>query len=396
MRTVSPSRPKTVAVIVASSLALLAGIQPAEAAPRYYPLKCRGPMSGIQITERAIRFTARAGTRPDNPARGECVWRNRPMNRAGEHRGGKITVTLALPKDTVSARPGGSFASPAAQAENALRRGGIIVIEARRTGTGTYVARPRAARPGVDVPRPSGGTPRPASPAPLLQGQGGRGRIPLGFDPDAVGRPSDADIRRRPGLQPQYTVQGGIRGTAAPYRPPSRDCSRINPGRLRIRYIAHNKSPHDSWTLEPNSRESVYMIGESDNDWLFNFWHDFQKAQRALRILRHYRPTQVCYVGRPDPSLTYFLVSGRAPAGSAPGESCKPPFNPRNLKVKNIQGRWTVVQPRPDGKDIWLFKAPTEQEAREIVAVIKWFGFTRDCYIKGRYSSKPYMMYLRK
>jgi len=95
-----------------------------------------------------------------------------------------------------------------------------------------------------------------------------------------------------------------------------------------------------------------------------------------------------CFVGRPDPSFRYLLVNGNAPQGSMPGEDCVS-FNPNTIEVKNIGGRWKIV----DGSH-WIFDfGDKESEARTALTIIRKYGFTRSCFV-GR--PNPSFNYLRK
>jgi len=52
---------------------------------------------------------------------------------------------------------------------------------------------------------------------------------------------------------------------------------------------------------------------------------------------------QQCFVGRRDPSMEYYLVNGGAPGGSLRGEDCVS-FNPANIEVKKVRGRWKILE----------------------------------------------------
>lgn len=124
------------------------------------------------------------------------------------------------------------------------------------------------------------------------------------------------------------------------------------------------------------------------NHWLFDFGDKRAEALQALKIIKYYRMNQSCFVGRPDPSFRYLLVNGKAPQGSMTGEDCVS-FNPNTTEVRNIEGRWKVV----DGNH-WLFDfGDKEEEARAALAIIKKYGFTRSCFV-GR--PAPSFRYLKK
>lgn len=124
------------------------------------------------------------------------------------------------------------------------------------------------------------------------------------------------------------------------------------------------------------------------NHFLFDFGNNRDEARNALRIIRHYRLDRSCFVGRPDPSLTYLLQGGTAPAGTLRGEDCIA-FNPANLSVSNVGGRWKIVE-----GNHWMFDFGANQaEASQALAVIRTHGFTHSCFV-GR--PKPSFSYLRK
>ncbi len=124
------------------------------------------------------------------------------------------------------------------------------------------------------------------------------------------------------------------------------------------------------------------------NHLMFSFGDKQAEALEALKVIRHYRMDRTCFIGRPDPSFKYLLVDGKAPVGSMPGEDSVG-FNPNTIEVRNIDGRWKIV----DGSH-WLFDfGDKEAEARTAFAIIKKYGFTRACFV-GR--PDPSFTYLRR
>jgi hypothetical protein len=113
-----------------------------------------------------------------------------------------------------------------------------------------------------------------------------------------------------------------------------------------------------------------------------------EEAVRAVEIVKHYNLNSQCFVGRPNPSFTYWLSNGAAPTGSMPNEDCIN-FNPNTIEVKQVSGTWKIV----DGNH-WIFDFGTnEAEARQSFCLIKKYGFTKTCYV-GR--PNPSMVYLKK
>jgi len=158
----------------------------------------------------------------------------------------------------------------------------------------------------------------------------------------------------------------------APPPPPTlkEDCVSFDPAAVRVRKINGN------WKIVDGSH------------WLFDFGDDRSAARQTLRIIRHYRMDQSCFVGRPDPSFTYMLTDGNAPAGAVNGEDCVA-FDPDRITVRKLNGRWKIV----DGSH-WLFDFDqNEAEARQTLHIIRKHGFTRSCFV-GR--PDPDFTYLRR
>jgi len=112
------------------------------------------------------------------------------------------------------------------------------------------------------------------------------------------------------------------------------------------------------------------------------------EAYQAMKIIQHYGINQSCFVGRPAPSFTYLLVNGKAPSGNVSGDDCTT-FNPKTIELKEINGRWKIV----DGSH-WMFDFEGNYtEAKQAFLIIKKYGFTQSCFV-GR--SNASMKYLTK
>jgi uncharacterized protein YkwD len=121
--------------------------------------------------------------------------------------------------------------------------------------------------------------------------------------------------------------------------------------------------------------------------WLLDFGENEQEARRALAIIKHYGLNKQCFVGRPGPSLEYYLADGGAPTGSASGEDCMA-FNPDRLEIRKTEGRWKIAE----GK-AWLLDCGSNRtEAEKALKIIRYYGFTNICYV-GR--PQPSLTYLR-
>ena len=148
------------------------------------------------------------------------------------------------------------------------------------------------------------------------------------------------------------------------------DCVRFNWRNTEVRRI------NGSWKVVEGSH------------WIMDFGSNRNEARQAHRIIRHYRITSMCFVGRPDPSFTYFLSEGRAPAGAFSGEDSIA-FDPHRIAVRKVNNRWKIIE-----GNHWMFDfGHNEREARQALALIRKYGFTRTCYV-GRPNAS--MIYLRK
>lgn len=124
------------------------------------------------------------------------------------------------------------------------------------------------------------------------------------------------------------------------------------------------------------------------NMWLKDFGNNQAEAQQGLRIIRHYRLNKQCFVGRPDPSMEYYLTGNRSPSGALSGEDCTR-FNPANVRVSQIGGRWKIVE-----GSHWIMDFGSKaSEAQQALRIIRHHRFTRMCFV-GR--PNPSMTYFRR
>jgi hypothetical protein len=148
------------------------------------------------------------------------------------------------------------------------------------------------------------------------------------------------------------------------------DCIQFNPNNTTARQINGN-----------------WKVVQGDM-WMLDFGANQEEAQRAAKIINHYGMTSQCFVGRPNASMEYYLVNGKSPEGAFQGEDAIP-FDPNRIEVKQINGRWKIVE-----GDHWILDFEnSESEAREGFAIIKKYGFDHICFV-GR--PDPGMTYFRK
>jgi len=152
--------------------------------------------------------------------------------------------------------------------------------------------------------------------------------------------------------------------------PLKEDCISFDPAKARVAKV------QGRWKI---------VVGSM---WLKDFGNNATEARKSLRIIRHYGANQQCFVGRPDPSLEYYLVSGNAPSGTMTGEDCIA-YNPANADANKVQSRWKIT----DGAH-WMFDFKNEEdEAFTALAVLQKHQFNRSCFV-GR--PNPSMTYLRR
>lgn len=167
---------------------------------------------------------------------------------------------------------------------------------------------------------------------------------------------------------------GGSRWVREGYKPrPSaairEDCIAFNPDRVSVSQI-----------------KGRWKVVEG-NHYLFDFGANEKVARQTLRIIKRHNMDQSCFVGRPDPSFQYMLSSGKAPSGNIRGEDCIG-FNPSNIQVKSVGGRWKIV----DGNHYLFDFGNNKREARQAFAIMKKYGFSHSCFV-GR--PGPSFQYLK-
>lgn len=146
------------------------------------------------------------------------------------------------------------------------------------------------------------------------------------------------------------------------------DCLKFNPAKV---------------TIKREGRQYLMTDGRSR----MKMFPNKQEAVQALNTIKHYHMNDHCFIGRPDPSLEYWLVNDSAPKGALAHEDCLS-FNPANLKITKAGNRW-LMSDGPHRMHIF----PNREEAVQALDAIKKYGFDRTCYI-GR--PDPSMTYFRR
>lgn len=148
----------------------------------------------------------------------------------------------------------------------------------------------------------------------------------------------------------------------------------------------------DCISFSPANADARLINGQwkvvDGNMWLLHYGADSTGAIKAENTIHHYGMNKQCFIGRPNPSMSYYLVNNAAPTGAYPGEDCIP-FAPANLAVRLINGSWKIV----DGSMYLLDFADKRNEADAALRRIRQYGFNRICYV--RRPNAP-MVYFRR
>ena len=177
----------------------------------FWPLLCRGPLPQLTVRQGMMALIARPGQRAGSPARGECVWLDRGVNRPQETRRGLMVVRLRIAGAPLLRSLNGREHHVIMRDNRAKhiwaqnQRGSTFRIGARRVNTGLYDGQytPTA------MPRPAA-TPR-ATPAPRAESAPARPRVWAKPAPAADPRPR---LRAQPA--PRAGNPGAVRARPAP------------------------------------------------------------------------------------------------------------------------------------------------------------------------------------
>jgi 2-haloacid dehalogenase len=148
------------------------------------------------------------------------------------------------------------------------------------------------------------------------------------------------------------------------------DCIGIDPNAVQVRQIG------GSWKVVDGTDE------------MLDFGVNQANAVKAKNVISNYKFDRMCFVGRPDAPMMYFTVNASAPAGPMSGEDAIA-FDLANLQAEESGGSWIVT----DGSSRMLDFAASQFNALHAVALIRYYGFTHQCFV-GRPNAP--MMYFRK
>ena len=152
-------------------------------------------------------------------------------------------------------------------------------------------------------------------------------------------------------------------------------------------YLREDCVGFDPRTTEVAREQGRWKIVDGSH-WLFDFDGNRREARQAMQVIEHYGLNRSCFIGRPDPSMSYLLAGEEAPQGPMRGEDCIG-FDPADLDVREVDGSWKLIE-----GSMWLMDfGNNSEEAWLTLAAIQRYGFTHQCFV-GR--PDPSFTYWRK
>lgn len=130
-------------------------------------------------------------------------------------------------------------------------------------------------------------------------------------------------------------------------------------------------------TLE--ARSGNYYIVDGTHQAFF-FGPNKAEAEKSLAIIKAYKMSRSCFVGRPGPSMNYLLTaSGEAPSGSLVANEDCIDFNNATVEAKwfGDLNSWKIV----DGNMWMLDFGLAQDEVYQALRVIKTHGFNQQCFV---------------
>lgn len=185
----------------------------------------------------------------------------------------------------------------------------------------------------------------------------GRCRVVSGDVPNLVpGGWNDviSSVRRYRG----YEDPGGPGGPGEDELSFEEDCNNINPSLVEARFTG------GEWKVVQGS------------NWLLSFGLRVVEAQRAANIIRHYRFTQQCFIGRGGNGMTYWKRGDRVPSGGIPGDDCNR-VDPASVQARRFGGSWRLV----DGTILLFDFGPRGDLARQAEELVRYYRLGEQCFV---------------
>ena len=123
------------------------------------------------------------------------------------------------------------------------------------------------------------------------------------------------------------------------------------------------------------------------NMWMLSFGNRGAEANQAANIIRHYRFTQQCFLGRPGPSMTYWKRGNTVPSNGYPGDDCIN-NDPDTTQARWVSGEWKLV----DGSHWMVSFGSNENEARQGEELVRYYRLNRQCFVGRPNASMTYWL----
>ncbi|GEM_PF-3599947 len=153
------------------------------------------------------------------------------------------------------------------------------------------------------------------------------------------------------------------------------DCTFHDPDDMEV------EESNDSWRIVRDDFVVINFGSDEDSE---------ENARRGLEIIQAYHLTNHCYVGRPNPPMSYMLSNEIAPRGDIGDEDCT--FHSLDaIEVVEDNGTWRIDR---DDFIVLSFGSDEDSEelAREAFDLIHKYQFEEYCYV-GR--PNPPMTYMK-
>jgi hypothetical protein len=132
--------------------------------------------------------------------------------------------------------------------------------------------------------------------------------------------------------------------------------------------------PFDTAALSVENIGGRWKIVEGQN-WLFDSADSEAEAREAFKVIHLNGFNQVCYIGRPAPSMTYLKTGASVPGGDAFGFDCIT-FDTGSVDIRQEESAWLL-----HSSDARMLLLPNEEEARMAKAAILTYGLNRQCFV---------------
>jgi hypothetical protein len=109
---------------------------------------------------------------------------------------------------------------------------------------------------------------------------------------------------------------------------------------------------------------------------MLSFGSRAAEANLAANTIRNYRFSQQCFIGRPNPGMTYWKRGSGVPSGGMAGDDCIN-NNPDTTQARWAGGAWKLV----DGSHWLLHFGSNEAEARKAEEVVRNYRLNKQCFV---------------